>query len=105
MVDDVKKEVEFITKTMKFASRLAGGLKTKDGTLLHLVSFKEKGEGFYYSISDKAPVLINKGSEWFLVPFVPKDERDRICLYSPYLFGMSIFIMVPEEEIEIVGFN
>ena len=36
---------------------------------------------------------------------VEKDEQGRICLYSPYIFASAVFIMVPEEEIEFVGFN
>lgn len=104
-MDDVKKKADILTKSMKLAARLGAGLKTKDGELLELVKFKQKGEGFYYSLSDKRHVLINRGEEWFLVPFIPKDERGRVCLYSPYLFTMAVFIMVPEDEIELIGFN
>ena len=104
-MDDVKKEIDFLTKSIKFAVKLQSGLKTKDGDLLELVRFKKKGEGYYYSLTDKSHVYINKGAEWFFVPFVPKDEKERVCIYSPYLFGMAIFIMVPEEEIDFVGFN
>ena len=104
-MDDVKKEVDILTKSMKLAARLKAGLKTKDGNLLELVKFKKNGEGFYYSLSDKRHVLVNRGEEWFYVPYIPKDEKGRICLYSPYLFTMAVFIMVPEEEIELIGFN
>jgi len=105
LMDDVKKKVDILTKSMKLAARLAVGLKTKEGNLLELAKFKQKGEGFYYSLSDKRHILANRGEEWFYVPFIQKDEKGRICLYSPYLFSMAVFIMVPEEEIELIGFN
>ena len=104
-MDDVKKEVDILTKSMKLAAKLSIGLKTKDGKLLELAKFKKKGEGYYYSLSDKRHVLVNRGEEWFYVPFIAKDEMGRICLYSPYLFSMAVFIMVPEEEVDFVGFN
>ena len=56
-------------------------------------------------MSDKRHVLVNRREEWHYVTFVPKDDKGRICLYSPYLFSMAVFIMVPEEEVEIIGFN
>lgn len=104
-MDEDNKKAKFLTSSIKLAARLAGALKTKSNELLPSVRFKESGLGFYYSISDKRFVRVNKEEEWYYVPFVPKDERGRICLYSPFLFAMAIFIMVPEEEIEIMGFN
>ena len=104
-MDESEKEIDFLANCMKLAARLSAGLKTKDGNLLQLVKFKKKGQGFYYSLSDKRHVLVNRGEEWFYAPFIPKDDMGRICLYSPYLFAMAVFVMVPEEEIEILGFN
>ena len=104
-MDDEKKKTKFLANSIKLAAKLAAGLRTKDGELLQLVKFKKQGEGFYYSLSDKRHVLVNRGEEWFYVPFVQKDKMDRICLYSPYLFSMAVFIMVPEEEVDFIGFN
>ena len=95
-MDESEKEIDFLANCMKLAARLSAGLKTKDGNLLQLVKFKKKGQGFYYSLSDKRHVLVNRGEEWFYAPFIPN---------SPYLFAMAVFVMVPEEEIEILGFN
>lgn len=98
-------DVKILANSIKLAVKLAGALKTKSNNLLQLVKFKKKGEGYYYSLSDKRHVLTNRGEEWYYVPYVPKDEKGRICLYSPYLFSMAVFIMVPEEEIDLIGFN
>ena len=104
-MDDLKDDSLFLTNSIKYAVRLAAALKTKDNELLSLVKFKKSGLGFYYSITDKSFVRVNKEEEWYFVPFVQKDEQGRVCIYSPYLFTMAIFIMVPEEEIEIIGYN
>ena len=105
MMDKKDHDKEFLSNSFKIAIRLASALKTKEGELLPIAKFKNPGLGFYYSVTDKRFVQINREEEWYFVPFVQKDERGRICLYSPYLFSMAIFIMVPPEEIEIVGFN
>jgi hypothetical protein len=104
-VSESDKEVKILANTATLVAKLAGALKTKNGNLLQLIKFKKKGEGYYYSLSDKSHVLVNRGEEWYYIPFVPKDESDRICLYSPYLFSMAVFVMVPEDEIDIIGFN
>ena len=99
------KNKEFVTNSLKIAVRMSSILKTKDDDLLPIVKFNKKGLGFYYSISDKTFVQINKEEEWYLVTYMPKDEQGRVVLYSPYLFSMAIFIKVPEEEISLIGFN
>jgi len=104
MADELKRD-KFLTNTYKLAAKMASALRTKDKKLLECVRFKEDGHGFYYSIADKSFVWVNRKEEWFYVPFVEKDERGRVCIYSHYLFSMAVFIMVPEDEIELIGFN
>ena len=105
MMDEDDRDKEFLTNSFKYAIRLASALKTKEGELLPIVKFKNPGLGFYYSITDKRFVRINREEEWYFVPYVNKDEQGRICIYSPYLFSMAIFIMVPPEELETIGYN
>lgn len=105
MMSEEERNDEYLANTYKLAAKMASALRTKSRDLLPIVKFKKKGESFYYSVSDKSHVLVNRQEEWYFVPFVPKDDKGRVCLYSPYLFSMAIFIMVPEEEIEIIGFN
>jgi hypothetical protein len=105
MMNEEDEDKEFLTNSFKYAIRLAAALKTKEGQLLPIVKFKESGLGFYYSITDKRFVRVNRKEEWYLVPYVNKDEQGRVCIYSPFLFSMAIFIMVPPEELETVGYN
>ncbi len=105
MMDEKDYDKEFLTNSFKIAIRLASVLKTKEGQLLPIVKFKEPGLGFYYSIADKRFIRINREEEWYLVPYIDKDEQGRVCIYSPFLFSMTIFVMVPPEELETVGYN
>ena len=96
---------DFEVNTMKLAVKLSAYLKDRDGNSLQLINFKQKGTGFYWSITEKSFILVNKESDWYYAPVRDKDERGRICLYSPYLFSMGVIILVPEEEIDLIGFN
>ena len=105
MMQDEDLNKEFIINTYKLAAKLQSNLKTTKKELLKCVRFKEKGKGFYYSTADKRLMYINRQDEWYHVPFIEKDDQGRVCLYSPYLFKMAIFILVPEDEIEYIGYN
>jgi hypothetical protein len=105
LMDDAEKKVKYLTESIKLAAKLSVGLKTKEGELLPTVRFTENGKGFYYSITSRFFVWVDRGLEWYYIPFIDKDEQDRVCLYSPYIFASAVFIMVPVDEIEIVGFN
>ena len=104
MSEDSKK-TEFDLNTMKLAAKLTSYLKDSKGNSLQMVSFREKGTSFYWSITEKSFILVNKSSDWYYAPVREKDEMGRICLYSPYLFSMGVLIMVPEDEIDFIGFN
>ena len=98
-------EVEFVTKYIKLAARMAGFIKNKKGDCLYSVKIKGKGKGFYWSLSDKAFIMIDKSADFYWVDKVKKDEKGRYCLFTPYTFGIGVLIMVPEDEIEWIGLN
>ena len=105
MVTDEEEDVEFFTKYIKLAARMSSFLKSKKGELLIAVRIKGEGQGFYWSLSDRQFVMINKSTDLYWVDKVEKDEKGRLCLFTPYTFGMGIIIAVPEEEIEWIGYN
>ena len=96
---------EFKSNFIKLAVKLTTMLKSKDGYLFEPVKIKGSGKGFYWSLSDKSFVWVDKQLEWYHVYSVQPDERGRLCLYSPYIFASGIICRVPEEEIEFLGFN
>ncbi len=101
--DEYSKEIE--ANSIKLAVKLSGWTKSKDGKLLKPVKIKGTGKGFYWSLSDKRFVWVDKKLEWYLVGNVPPDEKGRLCLYSPFIFASGVVCRVPEEEIDFIGFN
>lgn len=96
---------EFEANFIKLASKLSGWQKAKDGQLLEPVKIKGNGKGFYWSISDKRFVWVDKELEWYLVSGVAPDDQGRLCIYSPFIFASGILCRVPPEELTYVGFN
>jgi len=96
---------EFQSNFIKLAVKLTGLLKSKDGYLFEPVKIKGKGKGFYWSVSDKSFVWVDKQLEWYHVYSVPPDSKGRVCLYSPFRFAIGIICRVPEEEVDFIGFN
>ena len=98
-------EVEFFTKYIKLAARMAGFIKNKQGECLYTVKIKGSGGGYYYSLSDKGFVWVNKGGDFYWVNSVVKDKMGRYALFSHHTFGMGMIFLVPEDEIEWIGLN
>jgi hypothetical protein len=96
---------EFQTNFIKLAAKLSSMVKSKDGFLFEPVKITGKGKGFYYSLSDKCFMWVDKDLEWYHIYSVDPDDKGRLCLYSPYIFASGIICRVPEEEVEFIGFN
>jgi len=105
VVDETKYSKEFEANFIKLAAKLSGWTRSKSGTLLEPVKIKGNGKGFYWSISDKNFVWVDRALEWYLVSGVAPDEQGRICLYSPFIFARGLICRVPSDEIEYIGFN
>tara|TARA_B100000282_G_scaffold291657_2_gene264208 strand:+ start:57 stop:371 length:315 start_codon:yes stop_codon:yes gene_type:complete len=95
----------FLTKYLKLAARMSSFIKNKQGHCLYTVKIKGKGKGFYWSLSDRAFVWIDKGADFYWVDSKKRDEKGRYCLFTPYTFGLGVLLLVPEEEIQWVGLN
>jgi hypothetical protein len=81
-------------------------LFTKDlkGNPLEQVRIKGSGYGYYYSLGDKKAILVPRNAEYYLVS-EKKDPKGRLKLYSHYKFSSGAVILVPEDEIERIGWN
>lgn len=79
-------------------------LKSKEGNLLPSVKLKGEKGGYYYSVSDRGFVYIDRNCELYLLPW-KKDEKGRLYLYSPYTFKQGMIIVAEEDEIVLLGFN
>lgn len=105
MVSFEDEDQEFFTSYIKLAARMASFIKNKKGDCLYTVKIKGNGKGFYWSLSDKAFVFIEKSADFYWVDKIKKDDKDRYCLFTPYTFGLGLLIMVPEDEIQWIGLN
>jgi len=105
MMSEEYQSKEFEDSFIKLAAKLSGWLKSKDGHLLEPVNIKGSGKAFYWSISDKRFVWVDKQLEWYMVSGVAPDDQNRICLYSPFIFASGIICRVPVDEIIFLGFN
>ena len=105
MVSFEEDDKDFFTNYIKLAARLAGFIKNKQGDCLFTVKIKGKGKGFYFSLSDKCFLWVDKGADFYWVDSVKKDNKGRYCLFTPYIFGLGVLLMVPEDEILWIGLN
>ena len=105
MMEEAYMSKEFQSNFIKLAVKLTSMLKSKDGYLFELMKFKKSGKGFYWSLSDKAFIWVDRELEWYHIYSVDPDEKGRICLYSPYIFASGIICRVPEEDVDFIGFN
>mgnify|MGYP003134729295 FL=1 len=105
MVSFEDEDQEFFTNYIKLAARMAGFIKNKQGDCLYTVKIKGIGKGFYWSLSDKRFIWIDKSADFYWVDKVKKDDRDRYCLFTPHTFGLGVLLMVPEDEILWIGLN
>ena len=104
-MDETKYSKEFEENFIKLAVKLSGWTKSKNGTLLEPVKIKGNGKGFYWSISDKSFVWVDRDLEWYLVGGVAPDDKGRLCLYSPFIFASGVICRIPPNEVEYIGFN
>ena len=103
MTEDEKKNdnsVDFKSLAIKVSELFSKNTKNS----LESVFLKGEGSGFYYSVSDKNFVKMPKKAEMYLLP-IEKDERNRLYVFSPYIFNSGVILLIPEEDLEFVGFN
>jgi hypothetical protein len=91
-------------KDIALADTLSVFIKDSSGNPFPQVTIKGSGYGYYYSMSDKKTVLVPRNSEYYLISN-KADKKGRLRVYSHYKFSTGIVLLVPEEEIEIIGCN
>ena len=91
-------------KFQEIAKEILKKVLNGEKNLLKIVAFKTKGISFYHSVVQNKLVHINKQSEFFLLP-LKEDERGRLFILTTGLFNSGEIILVPEDEIDILGQN
>ena len=93
-----------ITDYKGVAKQIAELLDKGEQNTLSAVMLKGEGRGFYYSLVDKKPVEVPRKGEYYLLPF-EEDNEGRLYVFSRHLFSSGLILLVPKEEIVLIGFN
>ena len=89
---------------VKLAKKIAKLLKDGEKNSLQAVVIKGKGVGYYYNLVTMTFIPVPRESEMYYLPVQP-DDKGNLYIFTPYTFSQGAVILVPEEEIEIIGFN
>ncbi len=89
---------------VKLAKKISKLLKDGEKNNLQSVIIKGSGVGYYYNLSTMSFIPVPKASEMYYLPVKP-DDRGNLYIFLPYTFSQGAVILVPEEDIEIIGFN
>ncbi len=92
--------MDFTKIAKKIAKLLKDGVKNN----LSSVMIKGKDSGYYYNVVTMTFILIQRRSEMYYLPIEP-DENKNIYIFLPYTFSQGAIILVPEEDVEFLGFN
>ena len=96
---DTKKD-----KNLQLAETLAQFIKDKEGNPFQQVRIKGSGYGYYYSMSDKKTVMVPRSAEYYLISN-KADNLGRLRVYTHYKFMSGAVLLVPKDEIELLGWN
>ncbi len=88
----------------KMAKKIAELLKEGEKNNLSSVMISGNGVGYYYNLSTRTFIPVQKQSEMYYLP-IEKDEKNNFYVFLPYTFSQGAIILVPEEELEFIGFN
>jgi hypothetical protein len=102
--NDIGYELPLDVDVRRLVEKLEKFMVSKSGNLLPSVQIKGKSGSYYYSVSDKYFKYVDRQSEFYLLPW-KKYEGNRVYVYTPYTFKQGIIILVPEDEIILLGFN
>ena len=100
--NDIGYELPLDVDVRRLVEKLEKFMVSKSGNLLPSVQIKGKSGSYYYSVSDKYFKYVDRQSEFYLLP-CKKYEGNRVYVYTPYTFKQGIIILVPEDEIILLG--
>ena len=95
---------EKITDFKGVAKQIAKLLSDGEENNLVAVILKGKGRGHYYSMVEKKPIEVPRKGEYYLLPW-QEDEEGRVYVFSKYIFSSGLILLVPKEEVILIGYN
>ena len=88
----------------RVAARIAKLLQKGEKNNLISVIIKGEGVGYYYNLATESFIPVPKRSEMYYLP-LKKDENEQLYIFLPYTFAQGAVILVPEEDVEFLGYN
>ncbi len=88
----------------KLAESIIELLKSGTSNSLEMVKIHGNREGYYFDLVRKKMILIKSHSEIYFLPLEP-DENNNCYLFLPYTFNSGAIILVPLDDVEVLGFN
>jgi hypothetical protein len=88
----------------EFALKIEAFCKDTEGRFLQPVRLTHKKDTYYWCVLQKKFILVNGNSEMYLFPW-EKNEKNQFYVYCHHLFLQGTVVLVPEDEIQLVGFN
>lgn len=87
------------------ADRLQKLLKSDKGELLEPVMFKGKGQGSYWSQSDKKFINVSRKSAHYLIPWRDPKDDDARFVYTHHIAHVGVILRVNKKDYYKIGFN
>ena len=93
-----------ITNFQDVATQIGLNILNGEGHNLVPVMLKGKNRVFHYSATHKKTIEVPARGEHYLLP-LKEDSEGRLYVYYSYLFFSGLVLLVPKEEIELIGYN
>ena len=105
-IKDKKQLLKYLYENpVKLAEKLRKFMQDRDGQTLPMVTLNGEGQGYYLSLSDKELIRVNRDGEFYLLPWVHKDNKDRCYIYTHHNWLVGCIFDVFWDDISFIGDN
>ena len=105
-ISDKNKLLKFLYKNPdKLAIKLAKFLQGSDGNSLEPVKFKQRGQGYYYSVNDRKLIRVSRDYDFYLLPWEDLNNDKKCYIYTHYNWMVGRILNVYKDDLEFIGFN
>lgn len=105
-IKDKKKLLKYLYENpAKLAEKLRGFMLDNAGYTLPAVTLKGEGQGYYLSVNDKKLIRVSRSSEFYLLPWKHKTNKDRCYIYTHHNWMTGCIFDVFWDDIYFIGDN
>ena len=89
----------------KLAEKLRIFMQDSNGNVLPMVMLKGEGQGYYLSLNDKKLIRVSRDADFYLLPWLHKDNKDRCYIYTHHNWLVGCIFDVFWDDISFIGDN